>query len=118
MQNALQLKPVADGCLYRRPETNPFYQRWMHGITPCEARTTVKSMSEVQLQVSGMTCGHCEKAVVKAVLQVQGVAAARADRTTGQVVVSIGGADPDVAAIVASIVDEGYAVHGQPVVTA
>ena len=75
-------------------------------------------MSEVQLQVAGMTCGHCEKAVVKAVLQVQGVAAARADRTTGSVVVSTIGAGPDVEALVASIVDEGYTVHGQPVVTA
>ena len=51
-------------------------------------------------------------------LQVQGVAAARADRTTGSVVVSTTGAGPDVEALVASIVDEGYTVHGQPVVTA
>lgn len=75
-------------------------------------------MSEVQLQVSGMTCGHCEKAVVKAVLQVQGVSSARADRATGHVVVSTSGAGPDIAALVASIVDEGYSVHGQPLVTA
>jgi hypothetical protein len=33
-------------------------------------------------------------------------------------VVSTTGAGPDVEALVASIVDEGYTVHGQPVVTA
>jgi copper chaperone len=90
----------------------------MHDITVHESRAMVKSMSEVQLQVSGMTCGHCEKAVVKAVLKVQGVVEARADRTTGQVVVSTDGASPDVPALIASIVDEGYGVNGAAVVTA
>lgn len=85
-------------------------------MAPNETRITVKSMSEVQLQVSGMTCGHCEKAVVKAVMQVQGVVDARADRTTGDVVVSTQTTTPDAAALVAAIVEEGYVVEGVPVV--
>lgn len=58
------------------------------------------------LKVTGMTCGHCEAAVRKALEAVPGVTAViRVDRND-QVAEVEGTAD--VAALVAAVVEEGY----------
>ena len=59
------------------------------------------------LTVTGMTCGHCEKAVTQALEQVDAKAQVRIDRATNQVEVeSTAGRE----ALVQAITEEGYQV--------
>ncbi len=57
--------------------------------------------------VTGMTCGHCEKAVVRAVKQVDPQADVKIDRT--QNLVQVESAQPR-EALATAIAQEGYAV--------
>ena len=59
------------------------------------------------LQVQGMTCGHCERAVVHAVHQVDTEAIVQVDLPTGRVVVE---SDHAREALAAAITEEGYTV--------
>lgn len=58
-------------------------------------------------QVSGMTCGHCEMAVKRAVKQLDPVAEIQIDRNTGKVDVQ---SEQPREALSKAIADEGYAV--------
>ncbi len=58
-------------------------------------------------QVEGMTCEHCEKAVVRAVRQLDRSAQVLADRTQNKVEVESRASAQD---IIQAIVDEGYKV--------
>ena len=57
--------------------------------------------------VTGMTCGHCEKAVTRAVKQVDAQADVKIDRAANKVEVASTQARE---AIAKAIADEGYAV--------
>lgn len=57
--------------------------------------------------VTGMTCGHCEKAVTRAVKQVDPQAQVSIDRTTNKVEVQ---SDQARALLSQAIAGEGYAV--------
>jgi copper chaperone len=57
--------------------------------------------------VTGMTCGHCEKAVVRAVQQLDPQAQVKADRS--QNLVEVESAQPR-EALAQAIREEGYAV--------
>ena len=57
--------------------------------------------------VQGMTCGHCEKAVIRAVKQLDPQAEVKADRTLNQV--DVESALPR-EALAQAIADEGYTV--------
>ncbi|MDP3139136.1 MAG: cation transporter [Burkholderiaceae bacterium] len=57
--------------------------------------------------VKGMTCGHCEKAVTRAVKQVDPAAQVQIDRPAGRVEVESAAARE---AIAQAITDEGYSV--------
>ena len=57
--------------------------------------------------VTGMTCGHCEKAVTRAIKQLDPQAEISIDRAANQVVVQSGQPRE---ALAAAIVEEGYAV--------
>lgn len=57
--------------------------------------------------VTGMTCGHCEKAVVQAVKQLDPQAQVQADRSQNKV--EIQSSQPR-EALAAAIAEEGYAV--------
>lgn len=58
------------------------------------------------LDVQGMTCGHCEAAVKKALAKVPGVTSVgRVDRTANLAEVD---GDADVAQLVRAVVGEGY----------
>ena len=57
--------------------------------------------------VTGMTCEHCEKAVVRAVRQLDRAAEVQADRTTNSVVVE---SEQPRAALALAIAEEGYTV--------
>ncbi|GKT26542.1 cation transporter [Acidovorax sp. SUPP3334] len=59
------------------------------------------------LQVNGMTCGHCERAVVHAVRQVDPEATVQVDLAQGKVVVE---SDKARDALAAAITEEGYTV--------
>lgn len=57
--------------------------------------------------VTGMTCGHCEKAVTRALRQVDPQAQVTIDRAAGRVDVE---SDQARAALSQAIAEEGYAV--------
>lgn len=58
-------------------------------------------------QVSGMTCGHCEKAVMRALQQVDPQAEVKIERSSGRVEVQ---SQQPREALAAAIAEEGYAV--------
>jgi copper chaperone len=60
--------------------------------------------------VTGMTCGHCEKAVTQALLQVDPQAHIQIDRHANRVDVQ---SDKDRSALAHAIAEEGYAVAAQ-----
>jgi len=60
-----------------------------------------------QFTVTGMTCGHCEMAVKRAILQLDGGARVEIDRAQNLVWVE---SEQPHAAIAAAIKEEGYAV--------
>lgn len=60
-----------------------------------------------QFTVTGMTCGHCEAAVTRAVKQLDGAAQVKIDRAAK--LVEVDSAQPR-EAIAAAIREEGYAV--------
>lgn len=57
--------------------------------------------------VTGMTCGHCEKAVTRAILEADPQAQVKVDRTQNLVEVQT---DKAREAIAQAITEEGYAV--------
>jgi copper chaperone len=59
------------------------------------------------LNVQGMTCGHCERAVTRAVQRVDPGAQVRIDRPQNQVVVQ---STAPVELLAAAIAEEGYVV--------
>lgn len=58
-----------------------------------------------ELTVTGMSCGHCEKAVTNALKSVSGVQDVRVDLRGGTATVQ-GEADPQ--ALIAAVTEEGY----------
>ena len=62
-------------------------------------------MSQIQLEITGMTCGHCQSGVTKALKNVPGVTDANVDLKTGTAVVQ-GEVDPQ--QLVEAVVEEGY----------
>ena len=63
----------------------------------------------IELKVTGMTCGHCEAAVNKALADVPGVAqVVKVSRNEERVIVD---GDADVAALIAAIEEEGYSAE-------
>ncbi|GAA5513026.1 copper-transporting P-type ATPase [Deinococcus carri] len=62
-------------------------------------------MTQTELNITGMTCGHCQAGVTKALRNVPGVSDAQVDLKTGKAVVQ-GTAEPQ--QLVAAVVEEGY----------
>lgn len=60
------------------------------------------------LAITGMTCGHCQQAVTKALLGVPGVTGARVELAGGRAVVD---GDAPLEALTAAVEDAGYAVQ-------
>ncbi len=58
-----------------------------------------------KLSITGMTCGHCKKAVEEALTTVQGVESVEVDLT--QASASIVG-NADLATLIAAVEEEGY----------
>ncbi|MDQ3320347.1 MAG: heavy-metal-associated domain-containing protein [Actinomycetota bacterium] len=64
--------------------------------------------SEKTYTVTGMSCGHCELSVREEIEELAGVESARADHTTGTLVVH--GNEVDDAAVRAAVSEAGYEV--------
>jgi len=62
------------------------------------------------LTVTGMSCGHCEQAVVKGVQDLPGVEKAKADHGKNRVEIFYKETAPDMDAVRQRIVDLGYEV--------
>lgn len=61
------------------------------------------------LNISGMTCGHCEKAVEGALRGVAGVQSVHVDRASGRATVeSALETQPNTQALIAAVTQEGY----------
>lgn len=58
-----------------------------------------------QLKITGMTCGHCQKAVTEALESVDGVNAVRVDLNEGRAEVD---GSADLKALVSAVEEEGY----------
>ncbi len=58
-----------------------------------------------ELNISGMTCGHCQAAVTKALKGVPGVEHAQVDLKSGKATVE-GQVDPQL--LLAAVTEEGY----------
>ncbi len=64
-------------------------------------------MTTTEYQVTGMTCGHCERHVTEEVAQVEGVESIEVSHETGRLVVTSSQEISD-AAIVAAVDEAGY----------
>ena len=67
-------------------------------------------MEKVDIKVSGMTCGGCERSVQNALTSRKGVASARADRAAGLVSVEFDAGVIQRPAIEKAITDAGFQV--------
>ena len=65
-------------------------------------------MEQLNLQVTGMTCGGCENAVKRAVSRLEGVASVSASHIENQVTVEYDAAKVDRAKIADAISKAGY----------
>ncbi|GGM38774.1 hypothetical protein GCM10008956_14090 [Deinococcus arenae] len=63
-----------------------------------------------ELTITGMTCGHCEKAVRDALQGVPGVQGVQVDRAAGQATVT---GDADLQALIRAVTEEGYAAQAR-----
>ena len=67
-------------------------------------------MEKVEIKVSGMTCGGCERSVQNALTSRKGVTAAKADRNAGVVAVEFDPAQIQRAALEKAIAEAGFKV--------
>ncbi len=67
-------------------------------------------MEKVQIKVTGMTCGGCERSIQNALTSHKGVATAKADRSAGLVSVEFDAAVIQRNALEKAITEAGFAV--------
>ena len=67
-------------------------------------------MEKTTLQVTGMTCGHCEKAVKTALLNVEGVTEVSVSLKDGKVEVGHDTSKASVSKLKEAVEDQGYDV--------
>ncbi len=60
----------------------------------------------IELKVSGMTCGHCQTAVQKALQSIEGVSAVEVNLSAGTA--NVQGNNIKTENLIAAIIDEGY----------
>lgn len=64
-------------------------------------------MTTIDLQVTGMTCEHCEASVREEVSEVAGVVVVQVSAETGELRVT-GPGEIDTKAVIAAVVEAGY----------
>lgn len=62
------------------------------------------------LEVTGMTCGHCERAVTQAVQGIDNTAQVQIDRAINQVIIHSSASEADLVRVIA---EEGYQVQAK-----
>ncbi|MGO2750084.1 MAG: heavy-metal-associated domain-containing protein [Pseudoclavibacter sp.] len=65
-------------------------------------------MTSTTFQVTGMTCGHCERAVTQEVSELAGVERVAVSAETGRLIID-SAAPLDDAAVIAAVDEAGYA---------
>ena len=65
-------------------------------------------MATAVLKVTGMTCGHCERAVTNALRSVVGVSDARVELQNGRAVVEYDASQTSSRALATAVMNEGY----------
>ena len=65
-------------------------------------------MNQIELTITGMTCGHCQTGVKNALESVPGVTDAQVDLKEGKAVVH---GTAEVQQLIAAVVEEGYGAH-------
>lgn len=68
-------------------------------------------MEKTTLKISGMTCGHCEKAVKTALMNVEGVASVIVSLSQGTAEVEYDSAKAEVNKMKTAVEDQGYDVE-------
>ena len=68
-------------------------------------------MEKTTLKVSGMTCGHCEKSVKTALMNVDGVASVRVSLSEGTAEVEYDASKAEVNKMKSAVEDQGYDVE-------
>jgi copper chaperone len=63
----------------------------------------------IELNVTGMTCGHCKAAVEGALKQISGVSAVAVNLEQGQALVEGEGLDAN--QLIAAVIEEGYSAQ-------
>jgi copper chaperone CopZ len=81
-------------------------------ISTSETEETQSAGITTVYSVTGMTCGHCEKAVGSALSALNGVTDVKVDVATGLVTVTSDG-EPDDALIRDAVDDAGYELAGR-----
>ena len=59
----------------------------------------------IEINITGMSCAHCERAVQQALTEVKGVETVSVDQAAGRASVQ---GNPDVQELLAAVVAEGY----------
>ncbi|WP_226085193.1 copper chaperone CopZ [Mesobacillus sp. S13] len=68
-------------------------------------------MEKTTLNVSGMTCGHCEKAVKNALMGVDGVSSVVVSLSEGKAEVEYDASKAEVSKMKSAVEDQGYDVE-------
>ena len=63
----------------------------------------------IELNVSGMSCGHCKTAVEDALKKISGVQEVRVNLEQGKAVVE--GENVDTSLLIAAVIDDGYSAQ-------
>lgn len=71
-------------------------------------------MATATLKVSGMSCGHCVKAVTQALEGVAGVRSAQVDLADARATVDYDESTTSLRALADAVGEEGYTVEEQP----
>ena len=72
-----------------------------------------KNLIHIHLDVSGMTCEGCEKAIVASIKKLDGIQEATASHTKEEAVVAYDSTKTDAQSITRAIEDAGYIVKGE-----
>ena len=98
-----------------RVSNSPTHSALWHAATRCFVLTPLGGgytvqfggppMTQTELTITGMTCGHCQTSVTNTLRAVPGVTDAHVNLSTGTATVH-GTAQPD--ALIAAVLDEGY----------
>ena len=72
-----------------------------------------ESLKLVHLDVKGMHCEGCEKAIVASICKLEGIQQASASYTAGEAVVSFDSTKTSLEDIFQAIADAGYSVEGE-----